>query len=155
MVAMGNAEEVLFIYKIVPSSAAVPTRSSGQLPEDYLLPVSDLDRKSGFMHMSTAAQISNTLKNFFPTSSSPIDSIYLLKVPYKPLKERGLVRWEDPDGKIGGPRDGEGMFPHIYDDRQFKLSHEEVESVFELVSEAGEIGWEPALSRVTEKGWLV
>ena len=143
--------EIAYIYKILPSSTPIPTTSEGRLPKDYLLPASDLDKESGFMHMSTAAQVSNTLRLFFHAPASTKVSVYVLRVPYRPLDEKGLVRWEDPDGKVNV----EGSFPHIYDDRKFKLTHEDVESLAEVVSESGEEGWEAALAKVTKNGWLV
>ncbi|RMZ78080.1 hypothetical protein DV737_g4044, partial [Chaetothyriales sp. CBS 132003] len=147
--------QVDYIYKIVPAEPVVPVTDAGQLPPDYSLPVSDLDRQSGFVHMSTAAQIPNTLKFFFGPSSSSRDSVYLLRVPYQALEERKLVRWESPDAKICGPRYGEGMFPHIYDKLQFKLTHEEVDSVKEVVSQPGDDSWDAALSELKRSGWLV
>ena len=143
--------KVDYVYKIVPFSTYVPITSSGRLPEDYVLPASDLDKGSGFMHMSTAAQVSNTLKRFFRAPTPTEVSVYVLKVPYRPLDEKGLVKWEDPDGNVNV----EGLFPHIYDNHEFKLSHEEVESVAELVSESGEEGWEAGLAKATKNGWLV
>lgn len=142
---------VEYIYKIVSSATPVPKTSSGRLPEDYILPPSNLDKESGFIHMSTAAQVSNTLKLFFHAPASTRVSVHIFKVPYKPLEEKGLVKWEDPDGRVSA----EGSFPHIYDDRKFKLSHEEVESLAEIVSESGENGWEAVLTRATKNGWLV
>ena len=142
--------KVDFIYKIVPSSPRVPVTSSGKLPMDYLLPVSDLDEKDGFMHMSTAIQVPKTLNLFFSTSVSDKASVYLFKVPYKPLADRGMVRWEDAAGVL----DVEGSFPHIYDERKFKMSHEEVESVSEVVSETSEKDWDGAVDRLTKSGWL-
>jgi uncharacterized protein (DUF952 family) len=144
--------EVEYIYKIVPSSVDLPITSSRQLPKDYVLPVSDLDKNSTFIHMSTVAQIPNTLKLFFKTSSSSRDSIYILKVPYKPLEDKKLVRWEDPDGKVARIKGAEGVFPHIHDGHQYKLGHNEVESVIEIVSEHGEDDWDAALSRTND--WL-
>lgn len=147
------ATHVDYIYKIVPGSSSISTTSSGQLPSDYRLPTSDLDKRSGFLHMSTAAQVPNTLKHFFATSRQNRTSIYLFKVPYKPLEDRGTVRWESPDAKIGGLRYGEGMFPHIYDDHKFNLGYDEVESVVEVVSENEEEDWEAALAKFNK--WLV
>jgi uncharacterized protein (DUF952 family) len=144
--------QIEHIYKIVPSSVELPITSSRQLPKDYSLPVSDLDKSSGFIHMSTVVQIPNTLKLFFKTNSSSRDSIYLLKVPYKALEERGLMRWEDPDGKVAGEKGAEGVFPHIHDNHQYKLGHNEVESVIQVVSEIGEDSWDAALSRANH--WL-
>lgn len=145
-----------YIYKIVPSSIDIPVTNSGQLPKDYLIPVSDLDKRDGFMHLSTAAQIPATLSRFFTTSKSAKAMIYLLRVPYQPLEHKRLIRWEEPDGTVHEPWTGlPKVFPHIYDDRQFKLSHEEVDSVKEVVSDVGEDTWEPALQNLTESKWLI
>lgn len=156
MSKMADGGRSLYMYKIVPSTSTVPITSSGQLSKDYLLPVSELDKKDGYMHMSTAAQIPATLSRFFRTSTSAKDMIYLFKVPYLPLEEKRLVRWEDGDGKVHEPWSGDpGVFPHIYDDQNFIMSHGEVETVAEVVSEVGEESWQPALSRLTESKWLV
>lgn len=90
-----------YIYKLVPSTAAWPVSES--LPEK--LPVSDLDSRSGFIHLSTAPQVRNTLHYFFKTE--PI--VYVLRIEYDYVEKD--IRWEDPDGKVCGPRGGEGMFP--------------------------------------------
>ena len=148
------SQDVKYIYKIAPSSPTIPVTPSAELPEGYSLPASELDKKSGFVHMSTAAQIPGTLKHFFPTSSSGRDSVYLLKAPLKPLEDQGLIRWEDPKGEICGPRAGEGMFAHIYDDRKFKLSRDEIEGVVELVSVKEEDDWLASLSKIRADGWL-
>lgn len=88
-----------YIYKIVPSTA--PIREP--LPE--ILPVSELDRNSGFIHLSIASQVPNTLKFFF--SEEPV--VYILRINYADVMRD--VRWESPDGKVCGPRPGEGLFP--------------------------------------------
>ena len=144
-----------YIYKIAPSNPAIPvvTSSSNNLPPNYILPVSDLDRSSGFIHMSTAAQIPGTLLHFFPTSASERNSVYLLRAPLSPLEDQGSVKWESPDAKIAGLREGEGMFPHIYRGEGLSLRAADVEGVVEVVSGVGEVGWEKALGRQEE--WLV
>lgn len=88
-----------YIYKIVPSTA--PIREP--LPET--LPVSELDRNSGFIHLSTASQVPNTLKFFF--SEEPV--VYILRINYADVIQ--FIRWESPDGKVCGPRPREGLFP--------------------------------------------
>jgi uncharacterized protein (DUF952 family) len=86
-----------YLYKLLPSDT--PT------PESDTLPVSNLDQQSGFIHLSTALQVPNTLKIFF--KDEPL--VYVLRIEYE--KVEGDIRWESPDGKVGGPRGGEGMFP--------------------------------------------
>lgn len=168
-----NATPTRYIYKITPSSPKLPVTSFpvGKLPTDFNLPSSDLDQNSGFVHMSTAKQIPGTLEHFFASKSSSSDSIYLLRVGYSSLLERkdAQIRWESPDASICGPREGEGMFPHIYAIRYsmdsndsstantstkalFLLSGESVDSVAIITSEAGEDGWHSALRRLGD--WL-
>lgn len=88
-----------YVYKLVPSSMAIPDI----LPER--LPVSDLDSKSGFIHLSTASQVPNTLRFFFAEESK----VFVLRLKYNDIEKD--VRWEDPKAEVCGPRAGEGMFP--------------------------------------------
>lgn len=88
-----------YIYKLIPSTAPVPE----PMPEQ--LPVSELDQKSGFIHLSTAQQLPNTLKLFF--KDEPL--VYVLRIEYERVMQS--IRWESPDGEVCGPRPGEGLFP--------------------------------------------
>lgn len=88
-----------YVYKLVPSDAPIPE----SLPDK--LPVSNLDQQSGFVHLSTALQIPNTLKFFF--KDEPL--VYVLRIEYEKIEAD--IRWESPDAKVCGPRGGEGMFP--------------------------------------------
>lgn len=148
-----------YIYKLVPSSAPVPD----VLPER--LPVSEIDQKSGFVHLSTAPQIPGTLKYFFADDTR----VYVLRLNYDDLVES--IRWEDPEAAVCGPRAGEGMFPvgstiqsiqrhgeyagsyffeqHLYNG--LKLGKDEIESV--AVWEKGEDDWDTALKEAAS--WLV
>lgn len=96
---MSDASKPTYIYKLVPSSAPVPS----ELPER--LPVSEIDQASGFVHLSTAPQVLNTLKWFF--GDDPL--VYVLRLKYDDLESN--IRWEDPKAEVCGPRGGEGMFP--------------------------------------------
>ncbi|KAJ6021888.1 hypothetical protein N7540_007392 [Penicillium herquei] len=125
-----------YIYKIVPSAAPVHE----PLPER--LPVSELDQDSGFIHLSTAAQVPNTLKFFF--KDEPL--VYMLRIDYQYVSQD--IRWESPDGKVCGPRPGEGLFPHLYN--ELKLGKDEVESV---VIWQNEDGWDKAINGATL--WLL
>ncbi|CZS92964.1 uncharacterized protein RAG0_03451 [Rhynchosporium agropyri] len=120
-----------YIYKILPSSP--PPRS----PLPLSLPLSSLDAKDNFMHLSTSSQILGTLKNFF--SSEP--HVYILRIPYERVAK--FVTWEDSKKKgaeeNGGPWDVDekrGYFPHIYANagpgegqQGLKMGRDEVESV--------------------------
>ncbi|KAF9469013.1 hypothetical protein BDZ94DRAFT_1245159 [Collybia nuda] len=126
-----------YLYKIIPSSDPPPE----PLPEK--LPLSKLDSSSGFIHLSTAAQIPGTLKRFF--MEEPL--VYILKISYDPLEKD--IRWEDPEAKVCGERGGEGMFPHLYNGG--RLGRGEVES--QAVWENNGVGWDQALERA--ESWLI
>ncbi|KAG6857171.1 hypothetical protein H0H87_008236 [Tephrocybe sp. NHM501043] len=134
------ASNPTFIYKLVPSSSPVPLYHD-ELPER--LPVSSIDQDSGFVHLSTSAQLPGTLKSFFADESL----VYILRIKYDDFN--GKIRWEDPRAEVCGPRGGEGMFPHLYND--LKLGKDEIESVHVL--EKGEGGWDAAL--IGANDWLV
>lgn len=91
--------EPSFLYKLIPSSSSV------QQPLPECLPVSDLDQKSGFVHLSTSLQVPNTLKIFF--KDEPL--VYVLRIPYDRVAQD--IRFEDPEGRVCGPRPEEGLFP--------------------------------------------
>lgn len=126
-----------YVYKLVPSSSPVPEH----LPE--ALPVSALDLKSGFIHLSTAVQIPGTLKRFFAEDTR----VYVLKVPYEPIDKD--IRWESPNAEVCGERGAEGMFPHLYNG--LRLGSAEIESV-ELWQNS-ESGWDEAIEKANT--WLV
>ncbi|CRG88102.1 hypothetical protein PISL3812_05129 [Talaromyces islandicus] len=96
-----------YVYKLVPSDAPIPE----PLPDK--LPVSNLDQQSGFIHLSTALQVPNTLKFFF--KDEPL--VYVLRIEYEKVEPE--IRWESPDGKVCGLRGGEGMFPCLPLDRSW------------------------------------
>lgn len=75
-----------YIYKIVPSSAPPPS----PLPD--ALPVSDLDQKDNFIHLSTALQVPGTLKRFF----SDAEQVYILRINYPQVESK--IKWEDSQG---------------------------------------------------------
>ncbi|TFY79926.1 hypothetical protein EWM64_g4085 [Hericium alpestre] len=101
-----------------------------------------LDEGSGFIHLSTAPQVSNTLKWFFADEPG----VYVLRIAYDGVEKD--IRWEDPKAEVCGPRGGEGMFPHLYNG--LKLGKNEVESVVFWKNEGG---FDEALQKA--EGWLV
>ncbi|KAJ5749900.1 hypothetical protein N7533_006928 [Penicillium manginii] len=113
-----------YIYKIVPSSS--PIREP--LPER--LPVSELDQNDGFVHLSMAHQVANTLNMFF--KEEPL--VYILRIEYGTVISD--IRWESPDGK------------HLYNG--LKLGKDEVESIAIWQNDGG---WDKALNGA--KPWLV
>jgi uncharacterized protein (DUF952 family) len=94
-----------YLYKILPSAPPSP------LPAR--LPLSDLDRKDGFIHLSTSEQVASTADRFFDNFSE----LWLLKIKYDVLaagtdgdgevdtNKRAEIKWEEA---------GHGCFAHFY-----------------------------------------
>ncbi|KAI5885135.1 uncharacterized protein SCHCODRAFT_02707057 [Schizophyllum commune H4-8] len=133
-----DSDKPTYLYKLVPSTSPVPELSA--LPE--ALPLSDLDAKSGFIHLSTAHQVGGTLKHFFAEDPH----VWVLKIAFAKVEDK--IRWESPDAKVCGPRPGEGLFPHLYNGP--KLGKAEIEDVARW--ERGN-GWDEALEKANN--WLV
>lgn len=154
---MSNSDSPLpvYLYKLIPSNTPPPD----PLPEE--LPLSELDKESGFIHLSAAPQVSGTLSHFFGDQKR----VYILKIPFQPLQEK--IRWESPDKKgiqglvdyqlpthplyisVCGSRPGEGLFPHLYDGR---LGKNEVEHVITL--DKGSSGWDEIIEQA-KSSWLI
>ncbi|KAF5364024.1 hypothetical protein D9756_000511 [Leucocoprinus leucothites] len=154
-----NAQLPKYLYKLIPPSATPPD----PIPEE--LPLSELDEKSGFIHLSTASQVPGTLKHFFADE----ERMYILRIPFELVKDK--IRWESPDKKgatfaalrnwkltsvcatisrllVCGPRPEEGLFPHLYDG---KLGKEEIELVLNLGRKSG---WGTVMETAKSE-WLV
>ncbi|QSZ29335.1 hypothetical protein DSL72_003849 [Monilinia vaccinii-corymbosi] len=125
-----------YIYKILPSDARPPS------PLPQALPVSDLDKRDGFIHCSTSKQLLGTLNAFFSNESH----VFILRIRYE--KVAPSVKWENAAGKqpddVGGSWDTEGkagstltFFPHIYNGLQ--VGREEVDDMGEW--RRGDDGW--------------
>jgi len=127
-----------YIYKIVPSSTPPPT----PLPDK--LPVSELDKASGFLHLSTAVQIPGTLKYFF----DDIDIVYILRIEYKSVEKD--TKWQNEAGALGGVGE-EKYFPHVYND--LCLGKAEIESVAEWKRDSK--GWDSAIEKARSESWLI
>ncbi|KAF2733775.1 hypothetical protein EJ04DRAFT_512920 [Polyplosphaeria fusca] len=91
-----------YLFKILPSAPPSP------LPER--LPLSDLDRNDGYIHLSTSEQTPSTLDKFFADATE----IWLLRIKYEVLAKgidgdgsegKGEVKWEAA---------GRGVFAHLY-----------------------------------------
>lgn len=132
-----SAAKPSFVYKLVSFLSPPPEK----LPE--ALPVSVLDSKSGFVHLSTAVQLPGTLKRFFAEDPR----VYILKLPYDAIEKD--IKWESPNAEVCGERGGEGMFPHLYNG--LRVGSAEVESMEMWEKTNG--GWDEALERA--KSWLV
>jgi hypothetical protein len=78
-----------YVYKI----AATPPPD----PLPHTLPLSDLDRDDGFIHLSNAFQIPTTASRYFSSDTT----LYLLRVSSVVAKEEGAVfKWLD-EGQSG------------------------------------------------------
>lgn len=122
-----------YLYKIVPSSTPPPT----PLPE--ALPLSPLDKKDGFIHLSTSSQLLTTLSKFFASDTS----VYLLRIPYSRIGN--FIVWESVSGEAAAGEwdwksaEGKANYPHVYSNgpeefacgRGIRLGKEEVEKVGE------------------------
>jgi uncharacterized protein (DUF952 family) len=116
-----------YIYKILSSSPPPPS------PLPLSLPISALDARDNFIHLSTSHQILGTLNNFFRDE----DHVWILRVVYSNVEQ--WIKWEDSKGKNPEEKGGcwdvkgeKGVFPHIYangEDGELKLGKDEVESL--------------------------
>ncbi|TQV95495.1 hypothetical protein V2A60_000686 [Cordyceps javanica] len=81
------SESPKFIYKILPEAPAEPFPAK--------LPLSELDAKDGFVHLSTASQVPNTAGLFFSEQTK----LWVVKIEQAKLSDP--VKFEDG-------------FPHLY-----------------------------------------
>ena len=95
-----------YVYKILSEAPPDPLPLS--------LPLSALDAKDGFIHLSTAEQIPATASRFYAHANS----LSLLKIPLDRIEE--TIKWEEA---------GSGCFPHLYGT---ELGREEVVDVKEF-----------------------
>ncbi|KAJ7499048.1 hypothetical protein FB451DRAFT_1016449 [Mycena latifolia] len=128
--------ELTYVYKLIPSSSPVPD------PVPEILPLSELDAASGFIHLSTAHQVPGTLKHFFADSPE----VYVLRIKYAVVKKD--IKFEDPKAEVCGPRDGEGFFPHLYNGG--RLGSAEIENVAVWRKDRN---WDDALKKA--ESWLI
>ncbi|KAL5118711.1 hypothetical protein ACEQ8H_003388 [Pleosporales sp. CAS-2024a] len=94
-----------YLYKILPSAppSSLPPR----------LPLSDLDRKDGYIHLSTSEQVASTADKWFDTFSE----LWLFKIKY-----HVLAKGTDGDGEVHAGKNaeikwedvGRGCFAHFY-----------------------------------------
>lgn len=61
------------------------------------------------------------------------------------------LRWEDPKAEVCGPRNGEGMFPHLYNG--LKLGKDEIESVRFWERRNDDETWNDVIKR--NEAWLL
>lgn len=149
-----DASNFEYIYKI---TSATPLHLLDVADRSQpILHVSALDNVSQFIHMSLPAQLPGTLCAFFPTQQSELNTLYLLRCRLDQWTA-DECRWEPADPN-GGPREGEGLFAHLFlkhedGSKRLWLRISEVDSVRELISPEGELGWEKRLAELS--AWLV
>ncbi|KAM0303140.1 hypothetical protein ACHAPM_003932 [Fusarium culmorum] len=94
-----------YIYKIIPSPPEDP------FPKE--LPLSELDRNDGFVHLSTSSQVPKTADLFFTKASS----LWIIKLEYAQFATDSM-KWE-------------GGYPHLYGN----FGAENVDSVEKFIRE--------------------
>ncbi|KAF9972059.1 hypothetical protein BGZ73_004895 [Actinomortierella ambigua] len=113
------AELPTFVYKLISPASAFNK-------DDTVLPLSDLDRKDGFYHLSTAAQVPDTANRYFPGDKFP--ELLILKIRYSGIQP--LVRWD--------PVPPNRVFPHVYGD----LLQEHITSKIQLAWDTTARSWD-------------
>ncbi|PIL22373.1 hypothetical protein GSI_15061 [Ganoderma sinense ZZ0214-1] len=125
-----------YVYKIL--STAPPSSIPAALP------LSDLDRRDGFIHLSNASQIPITASLFFTSNTE----LWLLKLDTrKTIEAGGVYRWNK---ELPG-------CPHLYshtDGEWIDLGSENVVSSASVARPEGQT-WEDAFLGLKESGWLV
>ncbi|KAI5923066.1 hypothetical protein F4810DRAFT_221774 [Camillea tinctor] len=120
-----------YVYKIVPEAPPSP------LPAEY--PLSELDQKDGFVHLSTATQIPTTADLFFAAAPR----LWVLKIRFSSVAAKfpGLTTWEVPG------------CPHLYGN----FGAADVEGApreFVRDADGGARSWKEAI-REQDGGWLI
>lgn len=95
--------------------------------------LSELDRQSGFIHLSTGEQVPHTCNRFF----SNTEALVVLKLPYNKLESN--MKWEPAPAT-------EELFPHLYSD----LWTRDVDSI--RIFHRGEQSW---LDVLGQEQWLM
>ena len=87
------------VYKILRTNEWEEASLTGSI-------ISDVDKKDGFIHLSTAVQLAATLSFYFEDS----EIVFLLQLDLEKIEKDKLI-FEEPI-----PNDGlrKGSFPHLY-----------------------------------------
>lgn len=96
------------LYKILPT-APVPAADL----ETHIYPLSDLDRRDGFIHLSTATQVPGTAARFFAGAT---ELYFLVLDPVELLKYKGRESDElgNAEPRLRLEAAGAGRFWHLY-----------------------------------------
>ncbi|KAI5116510.1 hypothetical protein M0805_001865 [Coniferiporia weirii] len=123
-----------YVYKILPNTSVyqgVPV----PVPSDWEFPQTQVDLNDGFVHLSTLAQLPNTLSRFFGGDAM----VQLLKVDYARMSAFKIVKWETASNGAA--------FPHLY----ARLTGEFVRDL-KVVAKGD--SWEETAKILEDKGWL-
>jgi uncharacterized protein (DUF952 family) len=90
--------EAVRVYRICEATAWATARATGELP------CSELDRRDGYLHLSSAEQVPGTLARYFAGRGD----LVLLSIDSDRID--GTLRFEPPSGR---PSTDE-LFPHVY-----------------------------------------
>ncbi|KAI0670950.1 hypothetical protein C8Q78DRAFT_825596 [Trametes maxima] len=126
-----------YVYKILPSPPPSPLPAA--------LPLSDLDRKDGFIHLSTAVQTPTTASLFFAAHTT----LTLLKVDTRVTREEGGGVYKWVEGLPG--------CPHLYapvEGAWVNLGSSNVREWREVHRGDGQ-EWGDVLKGLSDEGWLV
>jgi uncharacterized protein (DUF952 family) len=118
-----TAVETPYVYKIVLTP---PNLNSPKIE------LSQLDKDSGFIHLSTGKQTPGTCDRFF----NDVNTLYIIKFGYESVSPN--LRWEPAP-------DTDDSFPHVYGD----ISVRDIDSVREF--HRGDGSWSAVLSA---EAWL-
>ena len=119
-----------YVYKVL-------TQLASPIPDK--LPATELDQRDGFIHLSTAAQVSATVGRFY----ADVTSVVLIKVDYAKIK----VVWEESKSH--------GTFPHIYDSDISKDQIADVRRITKGGYGSGSEAWNVVFEHENMKNWLV
>ena len=111
------ASRIKYIYKILSLSEWNEATTTNRI-------ITELDKKDGFIHLSTAKQLSATLALYFSNDQE----VMLLRILSKSLKDNLI--YEAPDSQKRS-----GQFPHYYG----KLKKNHVEKTWLLKRSAFEV----------------
>lgn len=92
-----RARTAKHVYRLVTAEELEKARAEGHYDG------SALDAETGYMHLSSAAQVGKTAARFFAGQ----DGVHVLEYTVRRLEQMGgTIRWEMNDGE---------RFPHLYD----------------------------------------
>ena len=144
--AHAPSQSPTWVYKILDTAKNDPRYLfPTPIPASHTFFLPALDYKDGYVHLSTANQLPNTLNRFFADH----DEVVLLRLDYKRLSAFKDVRWE--------PTSSGEAFPHLYGGGG--IEGENVDSFKEVKRNTSlsekTTAWNDPLEQLRSEGWLV